>query len=353
MQNIPLFGGSADKISPTEPTLTSGFLPLQLLPAENLNYYLNAATQAIQEWVHLITLAGLSPSTSQQGWTAISGLMSAGFNFTLSPIVPTQSSGDGSTKVASTAFVQRYLRADTAIQGLLLSNDSGTPNTIIDIAAGAAVDTTFVDMLLLSSAYTKTTGAWAVGTGNGGLDTGSVAVSTWYYVYIIKRIDTGVVDILLSASPTAPTMPTNYTLRRMIGAIKTNASSQLIAFIQYRDGTQAWTTLTSDIADGTLTTSKKTYTVASVPNVQQRVWVNYLVNHASAAVVDFYGDTNLTDTAPQSSGPVVAAGAAAAAFNSTEKATIILTGNSIFARSTASSTTLNLSVTAFNIRPFN
>src|SRR5437870_4867093 len=77
MQNIPLFGGSASKISPPALTVTSGYFPLQYLPAENLNYYLNGSTQAIQEWVNLITLAGLTPGTSQQGWAAISGLMAA------------------------------------------------------------------------------------------------------------------------------------------------------------------------------------------------------------------------------------------------------------------------------------
>ena len=48
-------------------------------------------------------------------------------------------------------------------------------------------------LLSLASAYTKTTSAWGVGTGNGSLDTGSIANSTWYHVYLIKRVDTGVV----------------------------------------------------------------------------------------------------------------------------------------------------------------
>jgi hypothetical protein len=200
---------------------------------------------------------------------------------------------------------------------------------------------------------TKTTGAYAVGTGNGALDAGSVAVSTIYYVYVIKRIDTGVVDILLSTSPTAPTMPTNYTLKRMIGVTKTNSSGNLVTFKMYNDGTQTWKIPLSDIADSTLTTSKKTYPLTGLGNVQQRVWFNYLVNHATSSIVDFYGDTDLTDTAPSNSGPVIAGGQGASAFNTTGKSTLILTGNSIFARATASSTTLNLSITAFNIRPFN
>lgn len=66
MQNIPLFGSSASLISPPAGTVTSGFLPLQYLPAEYLNYYLNAATQAVQEIVNLESAAGFSPSASFQ-----------------------------------------------------------------------------------------------------------------------------------------------------------------------------------------------------------------------------------------------------------------------------------------------
>ena len=49
--------------------------------------------------------------------------------------------------------------------------------------------------MLLASAYTKTTGSWAVGSGNGGLDTGTITNSTWYHVFLMQRPDTEVVDI--------------------------------------------------------------------------------------------------------------------------------------------------------------
>ena len=45
--------------------------------------------------------------------------------------------------------------------------------------------------------------------------------NTDYYVYLIKRVDTDVVDAIFSASATAPTLPTNYTLFRRIGSIST------------------------------------------------------------------------------------------------------------------------------------
>lgn len=119
------------------------------------------------------------------------------------------------------------------LAGLTLSNDGASPNTVLDIAVGQVMDSTNVILMVLSSAYTKTTGAWAVGTGNGGLDTGSVAANTWYHVFLIRRSDTGVVDILFSTSATAPTMPTNYDAKRRIGSFKTaTGTTNILTFTQ-------------------------------------------------------------------------------------------------------------------------
>lgn len=121
------------------------------------------------------------------------------------------------------------------IFGLTLSNNSTDANNDIDIAAGqAASDDSTAVMLTLSSAITKRLdAAWAVGDGNGGLDTGSKATSTCYFVWLIRRSDTGVVDVLFSTSKTSPTMPTNYDQkRRLPGAIFTDASGNIRAFTQ-------------------------------------------------------------------------------------------------------------------------
>jgi hypothetical protein len=85
--------------------------------------------------------------------------------------------------------------------GLALSNDLTTPNTIIDISVGQATSSDGSTLMSLLSAYSKTTAAWALGTGNGGLDIGGVLASTWYNVLEIQRIDTNVVDVLLTQAP--------------------------------------------------------------------------------------------------------------------------------------------------------
>lgn len=130
----------------------------------------------------------------------------------------------GGTGSVDPSIIQGY------IAGLTLST-AGSSSTYT-IASGVAVDSTNLDSMKLTSTYTKTTAAWAVGTATGSLDTGTIANNTWYHVFLIKRPDTLVVDVLLSLSPTAPTLPTNYTIFRRIGSMKTTASAQWRAFTQ-------------------------------------------------------------------------------------------------------------------------
>ncbi len=103
--------------------------------------------------------------------------------------------------------------------GLTLSNNVSDATNDIDLSAGSARDGGDTANMLLASSITKRLDAtWAVGTNQGGLDTGSIA-NTLYYVWLIKRSDTAVVDVLFSTSATSPTMPTNYTLKRRVGEI--------------------------------------------------------------------------------------------------------------------------------------
>lgn len=153
------------------------------------------------------------------------------------------------------------------ISGLTLSAAGATAT--FGIAAGVSTDSTNVSMMSLASAYTKTTSAWAVGSGNGGLDTGSIAINNWYYVYQIQRPDTGVVDICISASPTAPTfggnIPAAYTLYRRIGAILTDTSSQWRKFSQIGDEF-LWDVPNRDINGGNIATGPGTLVNLLVPN---------------------------------------------------------------------------------------
>ncbi|MDA1327151.1 MAG: hypothetical protein O3C34_20720 [Proteobacteria bacterium] len=149
----------------------------------------------------------------------------------------TTAAGDrliGFATAANTVDVLSYTRAATPVDGGLSKNHiaglelSKSSADVLAIAAGEVRDATdAVDMTL--AAFTKdVSAAWAVGTGLGSLDTGTYAASTLYYVWLIQRPDTGVVDVLTSLSGTAPTMPLNYDFKRLIGAFVTDATPDIL-----------------------------------------------------------------------------------------------------------------------------
>jgi hypothetical protein len=136
---------------------------------------------------------------------------------------------------AASAKVGRAPAPRGHIDGLITSRAS---TTTVTVAAGVARDGSNTVTLSLSSSITKTlqsTGAWAAGTGNNGLDTGAKANSTWYHIWVIANAAGNSVDWLYSTSATAPTMPATYTLKRRIGSIKTDGSGNILAYVQAGD----------------------------------------------------------------------------------------------------------------------
>lgn len=144
------------------------------------------------------------------------------------------------------------------ISGLTLST-AGSSATM-SIAAGVANDTTNTTLMNLASAISKTTASWVVGTAQGGLDTGSIAINTWYHFYEIQRVDTNVVDVVFSTNATSPTLPTNYTIYRRIGSGRTNASSQWVSFTQIGNEF-IWATSFLDINAGSTSATRVNVTL--------------------------------------------------------------------------------------------
>lgn len=167
------------------------------------------------------------------------------------------------------------LRSYLAGCGMSTAGSSAT----MSIAAGAAMDSTNAYLMQLS-AIAKTTSAWAVGTGNGGLDTGTIANSTWYHFYVVRRPDTGVVDVLFSTNATTPTLPTNYTQYRRIGSGKTNGSAQWTSFVQVGDYFH-WLSPVADVNTVGLGTSTTLYTLSVPPGVQVQARLQATVTHAA------------------------------------------------------------------------
>jgi hypothetical protein len=172
------------------------------------------------------------------------------------------------------------------IAGLITSNNVADAAKDLDIAVGVARDSTDVDNMRLTAAITKQIdAAWAVGDDQGGLDTGSVAATTLYAVWLIKRSDTGVVDVLFSTSFTAPTMPTDYDRKRLIGAIKTDATPDILPYTQVGDYFR-YTTPIQDVNDTTITDDTYEEAAVSVPPSGIAHIYGNLANTTTTSLID-------------------------------------------------------------------
>lgn len=187
--------------------------------------------------------------------------------------------------------------------GLTLSRDSGDTSHDVNVTAGSVRDATDAVNIILASEITKQIDAtWAVGDDAGGLDTGTVANNTWYHVWLIKRSDTGVVDVLLSTSPTAPTMPSNYDYKRRIGAVRTDGSANLLAFEQNGDSF-IWDVPVLDINDSNPGTSAQTNAVRVPTGVVVDAVIDWFLGQSNDAGTYYMLVTSpsQTDTAASSS----------------------------------------------------
>jgi hypothetical protein len=151
--------------------------------------------------------------------------------------------------------------------GLTLANNATTPATVLNIATGCATsDDNTTSMPLVAANFTKNcNAAWAVGSGNGALDSGSaLAANAWYHVFLITRTDTQVVDVLISTSLASPTLPTNYTKKRRIGSIATSASATIIPFSQFGDEF-LWVTPIANLNNASWSANTTVAELTSVP----------------------------------------------------------------------------------------
>lgn len=133
------------------------------------------------------------------------------------------------------------------IWDLTMVNNATDAANDIDIAAGEAMAESHDEVMTLGSTLVKRLDAtWAVGTNQGGLNTGAEAANTWYEVHLIKRVDTGVVDVMFTTTANRATLPTNYTKQRRIGWIRNDGASAIRAFTQIGDFF-TWTTQSNDL----------------------------------------------------------------------------------------------------------
>lgn len=188
------------------------------------------------------------------------------------------------------------------IQGLIISNNAIDATNDIDISIGSCIDPTAADFMSLSSVLTKRLDAnFVEGTNQGGLDTGAIADNE-YFVWLIKRPDTGVVDVLFSLSNSAPTMPANYTLKRLIGWIKRLGALILpIKVVETSGGgiLYLWSSPTLDInLAATLTTSRRLDAVKVPDGLNVKALLNVNIVDAAAGSLVYIYSPDGTDLAP-------------------------------------------------------
>lgn len=108
---------------------------------------------------------------------------------------------------------------------LTIKNDSTTPNTKFTISPGSGLDINQTYQLTVPSTLTVD----ATKNGANGLDTGSLAASTVYSVFIIGDVvNANTTAGLISASIYLPLIPDGYQTCKLIGYIVTDASSHFL-----------------------------------------------------------------------------------------------------------------------------
>lgn len=191
-------------------------------------------------------------------------------------------------------FLQNY------IAGLTMST-AGSSATVM-IAAGEAADSTNTSIMQLANSLAKTTASWVAGAG-GGLDTGAIAINTGYHFFEIQNPTTGAVDAVFSATSTPAsgptTLPGGFTLFRIIGWGKTDASSHWLAFTQF-GGDFIIATSVKDVNAATIGSGARTLeTLTSLPvGIAVKAKYRAAISTASSGVEVIFTAPAETDQTP-------------------------------------------------------
>jgi hypothetical protein len=183
------------------------------------------------------------------------------------------------------------------LSGLTLTVTSLSP--VFTVAAGVACDSGNAVMISLPSSISKATGAWTVGTGLGGLDTGAIATNAWYHVFLIRNPTTAVVDACISASTTPAGAPVaaGFTQYRRIGSVKTDGSLNWTLFSQ-RGDEFLWLARVIDVPSTGMTTSAVLHTLTVPSGVQVNALFSARAIYNTNAGVYMFTSPDENDFAP-------------------------------------------------------
>jgi len=164
--------------------------------------------------------------------------------------------------------------------GLVITNSVGTPNTIITITANQVVMQTTGGLVInrsnISTSINISTGT--VTSTAGGMDGEAPGISGWLYVWMIDNGSAAsAIASLATGNGLTPNMPSGYTFKCRLGAMRVDGSGNLLRTIQngntaqYKITTGSNTTAPPNIANGidgsTFSTTSPTLVTASVSSV--------------------------------------------------------------------------------------
>lgn len=162
--------------------------------------------------------------------------------------------------------------------GLGNSNNTGTPNTKIDIAAGSARDSTDAFNIVVSA--TKTIDLSVNGAVDR-LDAGTLAADTKYYTFVIAKAD-GTAGSLASLSASAPTLPATYVYFRRVGFFKTATGAATVLPFKHVGDTWYWETPVRGIGTSSADTTAVLQTMECQPHVSGiKVFGSATTSHAT------------------------------------------------------------------------
>lgn len=143
-------------------------------------------------------------------------------------------------------------------------NTERASNSTVTVKAGKVTSQSGHEVLELSSDIT-----FDITTD---LDTGSEAANTWYYLWLIKEFEEGVVSVIGSTSNTNPTMPhaDGVYEKALIGCFRNNGSSNIRNFVCRGSGYSkkyVWQTAIDTVSNGNATNITPINCTAVVPNM--------------------------------------------------------------------------------------
>lgn len=181
------------------------------------------------------------------------------------------------------------------VNGLQISNDATTPNSKLDVALGQCRDSTNTFDLNLAAGVTIN----FLANGLNGLDTGAVAASTWYYVFLVADPIRNQATGAMVSTSAIPLLPFDYLAYRQIGWVLTDGSKNILKMTvtgNYGYRYHQWDTHIQVLTNGTSASLAIVDCSGALPPVEPIA--TYIgVGFTPATAADYVSIANATSTA--------------------------------------------------------